>query len=194
MIPKAVNFCNLNSKIELTCGSDKLYNPFDFLFSINEIIFCDLLIFHFNLSKDFFASSGVFDDLIILITLSKFSTETDSPIRIWALSSAFLRSNFVFFITTSSLKLKKWDKKSFKLHVWGLPFTIASVLNPKEVSIWVFLYNCLLTVSGSTPFLKSIDTLIPSLFDSSLISFIPSIFFSLTSWAILSFKTDLFTW
>ena len=40
----------------------------------------------------------------------------------------------------------------------------------------------------------SIETLIPSLFDSSLISFIPSIFFSLTSWAILSLSTDLFTW
>ena len=47
---------------------------------------------------------------------------------------------------------------------------------------------------GSTPFLKSIATLIPSLLDSSLISLIPSIFFSLTNCAILSFSTALFTW
>ena len=146
------------------------------------------------LSNDFFASSGVLEDFIILITLSIFSTLVDSPINIWALSSAFFKSNLVFLITTSSLKVKKLDKKSFKLHVWGFPSTIAKVLKPNELSIWVFLYNCLFIVSGSTPFLKSIATLIPSLLDSSLISLIPSIFFSLTNWAILSFKTDLFTW
>ena len=113
------------------------------------------------------------------MTLSIFSTETDKPIRICALSSAFFKSNLVFLITTSSLKSKKLVKKSFKLQVLGLPSTIASVLNPKELSIWVFLNNCLLTVSGSIPFLKSIATLIPSLLDSSLISLMPSIFFSL---------------
>ena len=41
----------------------------------------DLLIFHFILNKLFLASSGVFDFLIILITLSKFSTDTDKPIK-----------------------------------------------------------------------------------------------------------------
>ena len=71
--------------------------------------------------------------------LSKFSTETDKPIKMWALSSAFWRSNFVFLITTSSLKDKKLVKKSFKLHVLGFPSTIAKVLKPKELSIWVFL-------------------------------------------------------
>jgi len=98
-----------------------------------------------------------------------------------ALSSAFCKSNFVFLITTSSLKVRKFSKNSFKLQVLGFPSTIAKVLKPKELSIDVFLYSCLLIVSGSTPFLKSIATLIPSLFDSSLISLIPSIFFSLTS-------------
>ena len=84
---------------------------------------------------DFFASSGVFDDLIILIILSRFSTETDRPNKMCALSSAFFKSNLVFFITTSSLKVKKFDKKSFKLHNSGFPLTIASVLKPKELSI-----------------------------------------------------------
>ena len=73
-------------------------------------------------------------------------------------------------------------------------FTIARVLKPKELSILVNLYNCLRTVSGSTAFLSSITTLIPSLLDSSLKSLIPSIFLSLTSWAILSINTDLLTW
>ena len=90
-------------------------------------------------NKDFFASSGVLDDLIILIILSKFSTDTDSPIKIWALSSAFFKSNLVFFITTSSRNDKKLVKKSFRLHVFGFPLTIANVLKPKELSIDVFL-------------------------------------------------------
>ena len=41
-------------------------------------------------------------------------------------------------------------------------------LNPKELSIFVSLYNCLLIVSGSIDFLNSITTLIPSLYDLSL--------------------------
>ena len=117
------------------------------------------------------------DDLIIFIILSKFSTDTDNPIKICARSSAFFKSNFVFFITTSSLKDKKFSKNSFKLQVLGFWSTIANVLKPNELSIDVYLYNCLLTVSGSTFRLKSIDTLIPSLLNSSLISLIPSIFF-----------------
>ena len=52
-----------------------------------------------------------------------------------ALSSAFCKSNFVFLITTSSLKLKKLDRKSLRLQVSGLPSTIASVLKPNELSI-----------------------------------------------------------
>ena len=107
--------------------------------STNDINFCDLLIFHLVFNIDTFASSGVFEDLIILIILSKFSTETDKPIKIWARSSAFCKSNLVFLITTSSLKDKKFDKKSLSVHVLGLPSTIAKVLNPKELSIWVFL-------------------------------------------------------
>ena len=138
-IPNAVSFCNLNSKIAFTCKVDKEYKVFDFELSTSEINFFDLLIFHLVCKRDFFASSGFFDDLIILITLSKFSTDTDRPIKICARSSAFCKSNFVFLTTTSSLKDKKFDKKSFKLQVSGLPSTIASVLNPNELSICVFL-------------------------------------------------------
>ena len=76
---------------------------------------------------------------MIFIILSKFSTDTERPINMWALSSAFWRSNFVFLTTTSSLKDKKLVKKSFKLQVLGFPSTIARVLKPNELSIWVFL-------------------------------------------------------
>ena len=135
LIPSAVNFCNLNSNIASTCTTDKLYKPFEFLLSIKETIFFDLLIFHLVFNKDFFASSGVFEPLIIFITLSKFSTDTDRPIKICALSSALLRSNFVFLSTTSSLNFKKFSKNSLRLQVFGLPSTIARVLNPNELSI-----------------------------------------------------------
>ena len=133
------------------------------------------------------------DDLIILITLSIFSTLTDKPINIWALSSAFFKSYLVFLTTTSSLNFKKFSKKSLRLQVFGLLSTIARLLNPNELSIEVNLYNCRLTVSGSTFLLRSIATLNPSLLDSSLISLIPSIFFSLTNSAIFSFRLDLLT-
>ena len=80
---------------------------FVFLLFNKEINFFDLLIFQFIFKIDFFASSGVLDDLIILITLSKFSTDTDKPINMCALSSAFCRSYLVFLTTTSSLNDKK---------------------------------------------------------------------------------------
>ena len=117
LIPRAVNFCNLSSKIAATCGSDNKYKFLLLLLSIKEINFWVLLTFHFVFKIDFLASSGVFDDRIILIILSKFSTDTDNPKSICALSSAFWRSNLVFFITTSSRKVRKLDKNSFKLQV-----------------------------------------------------------------------------
>ena len=193
LIPKDVSFCNLNSKIETTCFSVNWYE-FNVFVSISLINFWDLLIFHLIFNNLIFASSGFLDDLIIFITLSKFSTLTISPINVCAFSSALFRSNFVFLITTSSLNFKKFSKKSLRLQFFGFLSTIANVLKPKELSIDVYLNNCLLTVSGSTFLLKSIETLIPSLFDSSLMSLMPSIFFSLTSSAILSFKLDLLTW
>ena len=79
-----------------------------------------------------------------------------------------------------------------RILAYGPEYTV-EVLNPNDVSTDVNLYNCLLTVSGSTFLLRSTTTLTPSRFDSSLISLMPSIFFSLASSAILSFKTDLFT-
>jgi len=45
-----------------------------------------------------------------------------------------LRSNFVFLSTTSSLNSKKFSKNSLRLQVFGLPSTIARVLNPNELS------------------------------------------------------------
>ena len=115
------------------------------------------------------------------------------PINMCALSSAFFKSNFTLLITVSSLNFKNSAINSFKFKIFGFLFTIARVLKPNELSILVNLYSCLLIVSGSTAFLNSITTLIPSLLDSSLISLIPYIFLSRTSCAIFSINTDLFT-
>ena len=117
--------------------------------STNFISLEDLFIFHVVFKSNVLASSGFLEDLIILITLSIFSTLTDNPNKICTLSSAFLRSNFVLLITTSSLNFKKFSKKSLRLQVFGFWSTIAKELKPKEVSIEVYLYNCLLSVSGS---------------------------------------------
>ena len=166
----------------------------EFLFSTNLINFWVVLIFHFVLVSVSLAISGFFEFLIIFIILSIFSTATESPNNMWALSSAFFKSNLVFLVTTSSLNFKKDSKKSFKLQFFGFWSTIAKVLKLKEDSNDVYLYSCLLTVSGSVFLFKSIATLIPSRFDSSLISLMPSIFLSLINSTILSFNVDLFIW
>jgi len=48
-----------------------------------------LFIFHLVFRIDILASSGVLDDRIIFIILSRFSTDTDNPIYLCARSSAF---------------------------------------------------------------------------------------------------------
>ena len=85
------------------------------------------------------AISGFFEFLIILIILSIFSTATERPINICALSSAFFKLNFVFLVTTSSLNFKKDSKKSFKLQFLGFLSTMAKVLKLNEDSNEVYL-------------------------------------------------------
>ena len=92
---------------------------------------------------------------------SIFSTDTEIPNKIWALSRALSKSNFIFFVRVFSLKLTNSDINSFKFNIFGFPLTIANVLKPNELSMDVNLYNCLLTVSGSIFLLKSITTLTP---------------------------------
>ena len=124
-----------------------------------------------------------------------FSTAVDIPIKICAFSSVFFLNHiFILLKTVFSLNETNSEINSFRFKILGLPLTIAKVLKPNEDSMDVNLYNCLLIASGSIPRLKSITTLMPSLFDSSLMSLTPSIFFSRDNCAILSFKTDLLTW
>ena len=87
------------------------------------------------------------------MTTSIFSTETDIPSNICALSKAFFKSNLIFFVKVISLKSTNSDMNSFKFNIFGFPLTIARVLKPNEDSIDVSLYNCLLIVSASTFFL-----------------------------------------
>ena len=106
-----------------------------------------LLILHFFDNKDFFAISTESDFLIILIIVSMFSTDTEIPNKICALSEALFKSNFILLVKVFSLKFTNSDINSFKFRILGFESTIANVLKPNEDSTDVNLYNCLLTVS-----------------------------------------------
>jgi len=80
-----------------------------------------------------------FEFFIILITSSIFSTAVAKPIKIWALSSAFFKSNLILFVKVSSLNFTNSAINSFRLKIFGLLLTIANVLKPKELSIFVCL-------------------------------------------------------
>ena len=68
-----------------------------------------------------------------------FSTAVEIPIKIWAFSSVFLKSNFILLKTVFSLKETNSEINSFRFRILGLPSTIAKVLNPKEDSMDVNL-------------------------------------------------------
>ena len=68
-----------------------------------------------------------------------FSTAVAKPIRICARSSALFKSNLILFNTVSSLNFKNSEINSFKLSIFGLLLTIAKVLKPKELSMFVSL-------------------------------------------------------
>ena len=74
-----------------------------------------------------------------MITSSIFSTAEARPINMCALSSALFKSNFTLLVTVSSLNLRNSEMKSFRFNIFGLLLTIARVLNPNELSIFVSL-------------------------------------------------------
>ena len=115
-----------------------------FFFSIKLINLILFFIFHFLDRRFFLADSVSFDFFIIFIISSIFSTAVANPINICALSSAFFKSNLILLITVFSLNFKNSEINSFKFKILGLLFTIANVLKPKELSMLVSLYNCLL--------------------------------------------------
>ena len=97
------------------------------------------LIFHFLDKRFFFAKFVSLEFLIILIISSIFSTATARPIKIFARSCAFFKSYLTLLVTVSSLNFENSAINSFKFKIFGLLFTIAKVLNPKELSILVNL-------------------------------------------------------
>ena len=106
---------------------------------MRDISFVLFLIFHFFESKFFLAVSVSLEFLIILIISSIFSTAVARPINMWALSSAFFKSNLTLLITVSSLKFKNSEINSFRFKIFGLLLTIANVLKPNELSMLVNL-------------------------------------------------------
>ena len=91
------------------------------------------------MKEDFFAAEVSFEFFIIFITSSIFSTAAAKPIRIFALSSAFFKSNLTLLMTVFSLNFKNSEINSFKFRIFGLFSTIAKVLKPKELSMFVNL-------------------------------------------------------
>ena len=65
---------------------------------------------------------------------------------------------------------------------------------PKLSCNWVCLNSLLSTTSGISPRFNSMTRRMPDLSDSSRISLMPSIFFSLTSSAMRSCRVRLLTW
>ena len=110
-----------------------------FFLSINAINLTLFFIFHFLDNKLFFALSVSFEFFIILIISSMFSTAVANPIKMCARSSAFFKSNLTLLITVSSLNFKNSEINSLRFKIFGFLLTIARVLNPKELSIFVNL-------------------------------------------------------
>ena len=104
--------------------------------------------------KFFLASSALEDFLIISITLSILSDAIIRPSRIWALSSAFFRSNLVRLTTTSCLWSTKYLIISFRLRSFGLPLTRAMLLTLKEDCKAVYLYKVFKTIFGIASLLR----------------------------------------
>ncbi len=101
----------------------------------------DFLKFHFLFNSFDFASTGVFDCLIIAITSSIFSIAIKRPIKIWDLSLAFFKSKRVLFITVFSLNFTKISINCLRFNNSGFFSLIARVLKPKELSKGENLYN-----------------------------------------------------
>ena len=142
--------------------------------------------FQVFLHKAAAAIFGSFDFLIIFIISSIFAIATIRPSTTWPLSFAFLKSYFVLLIMMSFLCLTKACSISLRFTSFGWPSDKTVKLIPNDCSNCVCANKLFSNTSTESPFLTSITTRNPSLSDSSLISVMPSIFFSLTSSAIFS--------
>ncbi len=140
------------------------------------------------------ASAGEGARLMSSITSSTLDSATARPSRMWPRSRAFFSSNAVRRVTTS----RRWPTKasiiSLRLSSRGWLSTSATMFMPKLSCSCVCLNRLLSTTSGSSPRFSSITTRMPSLSDSSRMSEMPSIFFSVTSSAMRSSSAFLFTW
>ena len=177
------------SALTLSCS-----NPVNLLNCISRIAFAWSTSRPNLLIKPTLASSVVFDFLISSITSSIEPSAIIKPAKMWALILAFFKKKIVLLVTISTLCSTNSDNTSYKfINLGCLPHN-ASILTPKVVASWVYLNKLFLTTSGLASRLSSITIRIPSLSDSSRISEIPVILWSLTSSAIFSIKTALFTW
>jgi len=170
-LSKPARRCNCISRIALACLSDILNSSINLVWMISVVRL----------------------DLIKSIIASIWSRALFNPSKIWARSSALVNLNLVRRLITSSWWSRYKVIISFRFNVFGSLLTKAMQLAPKVVCNDVNLYNWFKITSGWISRRNSITTRIPSRFDSSRISVIPSIFFSRTNCDIFSIIRALLT-
>ena len=140
------------------------------------------------------ATGGVGAALISAMNSSMLASATARPSSTWPRLRASRRSNTVRRVTTSRRCARKASMICLRLSSRGWPSTSATRFMPKVSCSCVSLYRLLSTTSGSSPRLSSNTARMPDLSDSSRISEMPSIFFSLTISAMRSSSARLLTW
>ena len=140
-----------------------------------------------------FASSGVDEARMSLMTASRLSMAMSKPSRTWARFSACFSSYSVRRTTTSCLWSTKWRIMSLRFNNSGRPLTSAMLFTENELWSCVYLYSLLRTTLGTASRFKTYTIRIPLRSLSSRISEMPSSFLSLTNSAVFLIISALFT-
>ncbi len=128
------------------------------------------------------------------MTSSRLPTATDSPNKVCARLRALFKSKMVRRRITSARNSMNASNTPRTLNSIGRPRFSAIIFTGKFVCISVYWNKWFKTTSAIASRFNSITTRKPSLDDSSRISEIPSMRFSLLSSAILIINCALFTW
>ena len=116
------------------------------------------------------------------------------PSKMWARSWAFFRSNWVRRVMTSIWNWMYSSRICRRFNSLGSPFTMASIITPKVVCIWVKLNRWFKTIWGEASRFTSMTMCMPLRSEWSSMLEMPSMRFSFTRSAMLSIRRALFTW
>ena len=140
------------------------------------------------------ATGGVGAALMMAMNSSMLASATARPSSTWPRLRASRSSNTVRRVTTSRRCDRKASIICLRFSRRGWPSTSATMLMPNVSCSCDCLYRLFSTTSGTSLRFSSNTTRMPDLSDSSRMSEMPSSFFSLTSSAMRSSSTRLFTW